>query len=129
MMKVVVTGATGFVGAALLRDLARRAGVEVLGLCRSLPADCPPGGVLQATGDLATADVFALLNGVDVLVHAAACTPSQQACSADYRRANVDISLNLARQAADAGVKRLVFISSVKVNGESTTGRAAFSAD
>lgn len=129
MKKIAVTGATGFIGAALLKDLARRSGVEVLGLCRSLPADCPPGGVLQATGDLATADVIALLNGVDVLVHAAACTPAQQACSADYRRANVDISLNLARQAAVAGVKRLVFISSVKVNGESTTGRAAFSAD
>ena len=45
---------------------------------------------------------------------------------AEYRRVNVDGTLNLARQAADAGVKRFIYISSIKVNGESTSGRVPF---
>ncbi len=133
MKKILVTGAAGFVGSAILRVLQQHDGLEALGLCRTLPADTDADAPLLAVGDLADADLSAVLPGVDVVIHAAARAHVMQDDSTDplteYRRANVEASLNLARQAAAAGVRRFVFISSVKVNGESTSGRGPYSAE
>lgn len=70
------------------------------------------------------------LSGMDCLVHLAARVHVMNDSSvdplADFRLTNVDAALNIARQAAAAGIKRFVFISSVKVNGESTPSEHAF---
>ncbi|MFZ2854884.1 MAG: SDR family oxidoreductase [Rhodocyclaceae bacterium] len=135
MMQLAVTGATGFVGHALLAALleCRRFGLR--GLVRRLPADRLPGIDYQALGDLGAAqDWRAALTGVDVLLHAAARVHVMNDAAIDplseFRRINVDGTLNLARQAAQAGVRRFVFVSSVKVNGEtSAPGQPFFASD
>ncbi len=70
------------------------------------------------------------LSGMDCLVHLAARVHVMNDSSvdplADFRLTNVDAALNIARQAAAAGIKRFVFISSVKVNGESTPSEHTF---
>ncbi|WP_082332089.1 MULTISPECIES: UDP-glucose 4-epimerase family protein [Stutzerimonas stutzeri subgroup] len=123
-MKVVLTGASGFVGSRLFSQTALAPEVEVTGLCRRLPLT-PVGMGLIAVGDLEQADLVELLTGQDVLVHAAARAHIMKDEVADplaeYRRVNVEGTLNLARQAAAAGVKRFVFISSIGVNGNINT--------
>jgi len=71
------------------------------------------------------ADWSALLNGVDIVIHAAARAHMKKEelvdCLSEYRRVNVEGTLSLARQAAAAGLKRFIFISSIGVNGNITT--------
>jgi nucleoside-diphosphate-sugar epimerase len=125
----LVTGAGGFVGGALLRRL-RADAIACRGVRRARdgePAD--PGGPL-ADGCVAgpalgaDADWSAVLAGCGTVVHAAARVHVMRESSGDplaeFRRVNVQGSIALARQAAAAGVRRLVFVSSVKVHGEST---------
>lgn len=85
-------------------------------------------GDLEATTDWRTA-----LDGVDSVVHLAARVHVMQDTASDplaeFRRVNVAGTLNLARQAALAGVRRLVFVSSVKVNGEGTMPGRPYTAD
>jgi nucleoside-diphosphate-sugar epimerase len=119
---ILVTGAGGFVGTALSRTLVSR-GVAVLGAVRN-----GAGLGKIAVGDLdAGTDWRAALKGCDAVVHLAARVHVMSDQSHDpilaYRTVNVDATMNLARQAVDAGVKRFVFVSSVKVNGESTRAR------
>jgi nucleoside-diphosphate-sugar epimerase len=80
-----------------------------------------------------TADWSQALSGVDVVIHTAARAHvmREEALEplAEYRRVNVEGTLNLARQAAAAGVRRFVFISSIKVNGEATEPGRPFTAD
>ena len=79
-----------------------------------------------------TTDWSQALQDIDVVIHAAARTHIMQKEAldplAEYRRVNVEGTLNLARQAAAAGVRRFVFISSIKVNGENTALGCAFTA-
>lgn len=132
MTKIILTGASGFVGSRLFFELKRDASVQTVGLCRRLPYGPSESG-LCAVGDLQQADLSALLPGVDVLIHAAARAHIMRDEVADplaeYRRVNVESTLNLARQAVAAGVRRFVFISSIKVNGEATVNGEAFQAD
>lgn len=134
MAKLLLTGATGFVGAALLRTLVQVRAYEVRALTRSDAAKlaCPIEQV-AVTSDWRTADFGRALLDVSVLVHLAARVHVMQDAASDpmaaFRAVNVDATLNLAKQAAAAGVKRFVFISSVKVNGEATQLSAPFLAD
>jgi nucleoside-diphosphate-sugar epimerase len=123
--RVLVTGANGFVGNALLKHLRLRNGMDVVGSVRSPSGFAAPAlvQVPELNGDT---DWSGALAGVTDVVHCAARahvmheTAGPENALAKFRRANVDGTLNLARQAAEAGVSRFVFISSVKVNGEGT---------
>lgn len=132
MSHIILTGASGFVGSRLLSQLNSNARFHAVGICRRLQQE-RSSLRLYAVGDLQHADLSAVLPGVDVLMHAAARAHIMKDEVADplteYRRVNVQGTLNLARQAAAAGVKRFVFISSIKVNGESTDNGKAFHAD
>lgn len=129
---ILVTGSTGFLGSALLKRLV---------------ADAPSGGVVAAVrrgglsraqgiypievGDLTPfSDWSTALRRVTHVVHCAARVHVMHETVAEplmsFRYVNVEGTLNLARQAASAGVRRFIFISSVKVNGESTSNGKAF---
>jgi nucleoside-diphosphate-sugar epimerase len=122
-VRVLVTGATGFVGTALVDRLVRDSLVTVRAVVRGKAEDLP------ASVERIVADIDAGWNwhdglaGVNTIVHLAARVHVMRDQAADplteYRRVNVAGTLNLARQAARTGVHRFVALSSVKVNGES----------
>lgn len=121
---VLVTGANGFLGRALVARL-RQSGRSV----RLAVREIEDGGEGVAVGDLGPdTDWSAALAGVDCVVHAAGRAHKSEKADdrsmAAFRRVNVDATLNLARQAAAASVRRLIFISSIGVNGSVTHGRA-----
>lgn len=115
-MKVLITGANGFVGSALVEDLRAR-GHEIVGATRAPTENTVSVGELTGATDWGAA-----LAGCDTVVHAAARVHQmkEQAENAEalYRETNVKGTLNLARQAVAAGVKRFVFLSSIKAMGE-----------
>lgn len=129
-MRVLVTGAAGFVGRAVCARLAD-AGMEVRGAVR---AGAGPVVDVVAMGDLGPDTRWErALDGVDAVVHLAARVHMMSDAASspldEYRRVNRDATLALARQAADAGVRRFVFASSVKVNGEGTPRDRPFRPD
>lgn len=130
-MKLLVTGASGFIGRALCARLSGERGIELTGTVRSLARTAPPAGriVMKEIGpDTRWHDV---LDSVEVVVHTAARVHVKNGAGdlSGYRRVNVDGTLNLARQAAAGGVRRFVFLSSVKVNGDNTQPGEAFRAE
>ncbi len=117
---VLVTGANGFVGRAVCEHLLGL-GMSITGAVRGNPL---ASYHVQAPSLTVDADWTAQLQQVDVVVHCAARVHVMSDTATDplaaFRAVNTDGTLNLARQAADAGVKRFIFISSIKVNGEHT---------
>ena len=131
-MTTLVTGANGFVGSALCARL-RRDGVSARGAVRALSSP-PDGAETVVIGSLSSeTDWTAALRNVDQIVHLAARVHVMNDKSSDplaeFRRVNVEGTVALARQAAVAGVRRFVFLSSVKVNGEFTKPGHPFTAD
>lgn len=131
-MKILVTGATGFVGKAACRTLATR-GHEVFAAVRQDVA-LPEGVSSRPIGDLGPdTDWSAALAGMDTIIHLAARAHVMAETEADplvvFRRINRDGAARLAEQAASAGVRRLVFVSSIKVNGEATPADRPFHAE
>lgn len=117
-MRILVTGANGFVGRALCRYLAAREHVTVPVVRRG---SGHAGEIV--VGDLCSDTGWgSALTGCDVVVHLAARVHVMRDLAEDplalYRETNTEATLNLAHQAANAGVKRFVFISTIKVNGE-----------
>jgi nucleoside-diphosphate-sugar epimerase len=128
---ILVTGANGFVGEHLCRYLCSN-GFGVRAAVRQNMPDwqlCEQTAVGEIDG---TTDWGRALDGMDAVVHLAARVHVMQESEADplaaFRRVNVAASTALARQAAETGVKRLIYLSSVKVNGERTLGEP-FNAD
>jgi nucleoside-diphosphate-sugar epimerase len=117
LLKLLITGSSGFVGQKVVR-MAQQRQFDVLKQQRSA----------SAKEDVIICDInsdtewSSSLSGVECVVHCAARVHQMKESLSDARKAyqqvNVDGTLNLARQAVQAGVKRFVFISSIKVNGE-----------
>jgi nucleoside-diphosphate-sugar epimerase len=130
LARVLVTGATGFIGRRICCELSRR-GHTVRALLRDSRAAGDLDAELVAVGDLRTTRSWsAALDGVDAIVHAAARVHVMNDTTDDplsqFRAINVHTTEALARAAAVAGVKRFVYVSSIKVNGDATTFDAPF---
>ncbi len=134
-MKVLLTGATGFVGKALV-DSFLNDGIFVVALVREMSTSLPPQVEQIVVGDLSMFslkknrealfidDIKVALQDVNTIVHLAARVHVMNDHSAEplkaFRYVNRDATLALAEMASKADVKRFVFISSIKVNGEKT---------
>ncbi|MFS1291755.1 UDP-glucose 4-epimerase family protein [Pseudomonas piscis] len=127
MTRILLTGASGFVGGALHERLAKFSTYDLtLALRRPM----------QALGTVVTSALIEQIDGAtdwtqslldcEVVIHAAARVHVMHESSKDplasFRKVNVEGTLNFARQAAAKGVRRFIFISSIKVNGEETFG-------
>lgn len=123
---IAITGYNGFVGQQLLKKLP----VEK---CLLIGRVKPQSNYKFCELDLSSSEHLNLIsafNEVDTLVHIAARVHVMNEESSDpiaeFRAVNTQGTLNLARQAALSGVRRFIFISSIKVNGESTTDKSPF---
>ena len=118
-MRILVTGASGFIGAALCRELLAR-GHAVRAAVRQR---IPPGTAslefhqILVPDIAAELDLRALVEGIDVLVHLAAIAHRSSSSDAEIREVNCNAAVRLAEAAAGI-VRRFVFLSSVKVHGE-----------
>lgn len=133
-MRLLVTGASGFIGKALLVKLTSDSTYRLRGSVRRHTPNLPASVETVLVGDLApNTDWTQAVSGVDMIVHTAARVHVMRDSSADplteYRRVNVVGTLNLARQAIDAGVRRFLFVSSIKVNGDETFIDRPYTAD
>lgn len=123
MTTLLVTGASGFLGSALCREAIRREYVMRAAVRAEQVGDADWGFVSVGSIDDHT-DWQHALQSVQVVLHLAARVHVLNDVSAnplaEFRQVNVKATENLARQAARAGVKRMVYVSSIKVNGEGT---------
>lgn len=128
-LRVAITGANGFVGQALAARLVLEGGAVTGIVRRQFDAQFP----LCVVSGLDDKRLALLLADCDVVVHTAArahvMTDEAEDPMVAYRSVNVDGTLAIARMAAAQGVRRFVFISSIKVNGESTASGAPYSHD
>lgn len=139
---ILLTGATGFVGNAVLKQLMQQPEVAIRVYGRRAPGgvnanrngDARAQMISYVMGEIsAAADYAPALVDVDVVIHCAAQAHVMNNSVNNgvdvYRNINIDSTLHLARQAIAAGVKRFIFISSIKVNGESTIYSQPFTHD
>ncbi|MEQ6886669.1 SDR family oxidoreductase [Salicola sp. Rm-C-2C1-2] len=122
--RILVTGATGFIGTRLLPAILKNTACYLTAAVRSQahfsePVTVTPVGELDANTDW-----YEALQSVDYVIHLAARVHVMNDNSADplheFRHTNVEGTRSFAKQAASAGVKRFIFVSSIKVNGEFT---------
>lgn len=119
MMKILVTGASGFVGRYLINDLSRTD--EVIACVRE-KSNLLPSSVQQTVSS--SFFDLAIPKDTDVIVHLAGIAHNKNNSVDEFKRINVDGTLELARKALESNIKRFIFISSIGVNGNSTHGKA-----
>jgi UDP-glucose 4-epimerase len=132
-VRILLTGANGFIGRALLGELMNRGFWVAASHRGSRPADLLASAVFALPEIDESTQWMPALTDIDVVVHTAGrvhVVPEDGFNSLEaFRKVNVAGTLNLARQAAQAAVRRFVFISSIKVNGEESAPDVPFSAD
>ncbi|MFT4636190.1 MAG: nucleoside-diphosphate-sugar epimerase [Chitinophagales bacterium] len=133
-MNVLVTGATGLVGGSLVSCLSAKKDIKICAAIRHQASTLPADIQVHKVGDLgAYTNWDSALKDIQVVIHTAARVHVMNDSASDplteFRKVNVEGTLNLARQAAAANVKRFIFISSIKVNGELTETGKPFRAD
>jgi len=131
---VLVTGAQGFIGKALCAYLSVKQGMTVSGTVRQALEGAKESPITLYTRSLAADTEWKeILIGVDVVVHTAArvhqMQEDQETAARLYGHENDLATRQLAQQAAEAGCKRFIFISTIKVNGESTPPGQPFNED
>jgi nucleoside-diphosphate-sugar epimerase len=131
---LLVTGGTGFLGQALLHKLLVSGKRPLIAAVRRDKTDFPPNVMVEWVGELSSStDWTACLKEVRVVIHCAARAHVMKDAIGDqlleYRRVNVQGTLALAEQAVKAGVRRFIYISSIKVNGEHTESNIPFRAE
>jgi UDP-glucose 4-epimerase len=114
---IALTGATGFIGQYLLRELPKR-GYRLRALLRR-PTDVPIEAASAVIGDIVRPrNMAAALEGVDAVIHSAGLAHQMSGAPADdYRVLNTEATINLAQAAQRAGVRRFVFLSSIRAQG------------
>ncbi|MCK5649132.1 MAG: SDR family oxidoreductase [Gammaproteobacteria bacterium] len=134
MLRILITGSSGFIGQYLSHLLGNNA-YDVIHTYRHLPDEYTPENSNHiAVGNIEPQTRWqTALTGVDVVVHLAARVHVMQETHADpleaFRAVNTQGTMNLARQAVAAGVKRFVYLSSIKVNGEQTLDKPFYADD
>ena len=127
MAKILLTGGSGFLGKALLEHSSF---YNVISIGRTCPKNCFDHEFIELNS---SNDYAKILQNIDVIVHAAGRAHVMKESAKNprgaYREINTFATLNLAKQAADLGVKRFVFISTIKVLGEKTIGVNRFRHD
>jgi nucleoside-diphosphate-sugar epimerase len=128
-MLLALTGATGFIGQHLLRELPRR-GHRLRVLLRH-PSSVPMQCASAVIGDLARPrNMSAALEGVDAVIHSAGFTQGMSGIPEDdYRVLNTEATINLARAARRAGAKRFIFLSSIRAQSGPTADTVLTEAD
>jgi len=125
--KIILTGSSGFLGSAIYRSLGHR-NIALLGRKNLFKESLFFKKQLSGYEDYS--DCFA---SVETIIHCAARVHIMDDKTldplSDFREVNTAGTLNLARQAAASGVKRFIFISSIKVNGETTSRGTEFTSD
>ena len=130
-MRILVTGSSGFIGKKTVDRLAAVPSFQITAVSRSKHSFFQENVCSLDKGEL-LADAYwdEILSGVEVVIHLAARVHVMHDKKIDsltaFRAVNLYGTMNLARQAAAAGVKRFVFISSVKVNGDSSLRERPF---
>lgn len=134
MNKVLLTGASGFVGRAVHDRLSENDKFALSVALRIPLSDWPKTtSISQVSAIDGATDWSAILGGCNIVIHAAARVHVMNDTAEDplaaFRKVNVEGTLRLARHAAKAGVRRFIFISSIKVNGEGTAPGVPYTAD
>lgn len=125
MLKLLITGSNGFIGQYLSHSLSNDS-YDIIQTYRHFPDDSTENDSRHfSMGNIDSQTQWQIaLTGIDTVVHLAARVHVMNETHADpleaFREINTQGTLNLARQAVDAGVKRFVYLSSIKVNGEQT---------
>jgi nucleoside-diphosphate-sugar epimerase len=133
-MRILLTGASGFLGRGVAEHLLTSDQVDLSAAFRRLPDSIPASMAAYKVADVGPdTDWRPALTGADVVVHCAARVHVMNESESDplvaFRRTNVEGTLCLARQAVEAGVRRFIFISSIKVNGEGTAQGQPYRSD
>jgi len=133
IIKTLVTGSSGYLGKAVFERLQQIPYIKPFGTTRHQTSSYSPNNLIFLPDIGENSDFTQITKGIDVIIHTAARVHLMQDDAADplaeYRKINRDGTLNLARQASANGVKRFIFISSIKVNGERTKENHLFTAD
>lgn len=122
-MRVMVTGASGFIGRHLVRHLHEQ-GYEVRAAVRDMAGRATLSMLkdILVVGDIATADWIAATRDIEVVVHLAAKVHMHDADEQSWRTSNVHATERLAHIATNAGTRRFIFVSSAKVHGDRSHG-------
>lgn len=133
-MNILITGATGFIGRSLVNAIHKIPGWNIIAVVRKVDSDFPDNIRQFEIKDIyLQKDWSDVLKNTDVIIHTAArvhiMSDSSVNPAQEFSNINKSATLKLARQAADNRVKRFIYISTIKVNGEMTCVGSPFTED